>query len=272
MKKKFILVSTVVVAVIGMSFELLNDNGKAGATGSPNETACNSCHTGNALNAPGGSLTITSPTLTNGKYTPGQTYTINVTVAKTNATLFGLGFEALTSANANAGTLTAGTGTKLLNATISGNSRANIVHAGTGNTGTGTHTFTFTWKAPATDIGNITFYCAGNAANNNGVQSGDFIYTTSQVLSADVNGVKEELFASKIRIFPNPAADYLQIDNANSLEEMTVSIMDLKGSVISQKQHVAVNDKIELNELNAGSYLLRIETGGKVAVKQFIKQ
>lgn len=40
------------------------------------------------------------------------------------------------------------------------------------------------WKAPAQTVGRVTFYVAGNAANGNGAQNGDFIYTTSASMQA----------------------------------------------------------------------------------------
>jgi hypothetical protein len=40
------------------------------------------------------------------------------------------------------------------------------------------------WIAPAALAGPVTFYAAGNAANNNGANSGDFIYATSVTLQA----------------------------------------------------------------------------------------
>jgi uncharacterized protein (TIGR03437 family) len=45
--------------------------------------------------------------------------------------------------------------------------------------------FTFTWTAPATDVGPVHFYVAGNAVNNNGLQDGgDHVYTNSYVLNS----------------------------------------------------------------------------------------
>jgi hypothetical protein len=35
------------------------------------------------------------------------------------------------------------------------------------------------WQAPATDVGFVTFYAAGNAINDNGITTGDTVYTTS---------------------------------------------------------------------------------------------
>lgn len=270
MKKKIIFAVTSAIVITTMSFDVMTPTGEEGKTGSPGEKLCNECHKDNALNAAGGSVTIASPNLTNWQYALGQTYTISVTVARTNMKRFGLGFEALTSTGANAGTLTAGTGTKLL--TFAANSRVNIVQNGSGNTGTGTFTFTFTWKAPATNVGNVTFYCAGNAANGSQV-TGDFIYSTTQVVTPTTVGVNEVSLANQITVFPNPATDRLQISNpGNKSGNMMVSIMDLKGELIRDKQLIHTNDFIELNELNSGSYLLHIETDGKVAIKKFIKQ
>lgn len=278
MKKNFTFVLVFAVTISLMSFDILTDNGRAGVTGSPSEKTCNqaACHDSYAVNAPGGSVKIAAPTLTNWSYVPGQTYAISVTISKTGAKLFGLGFEALTSANANAGTLTAGTGTKTLSTPIGGVSRMSITHTGTGNTGTDSHVFTFNWKAPATDIGKITFYCAANAANGTGSEAGDYIYTTSQVVgSPSTAGIAEQMeFSKEINIFPNPATDHLQIVNTTHPSDiMTVSIIDMKGSLISQKQHVASNESFALdNNMKAGAYSLRIETSGKMATKQFIKQ
>lgn len=49
------------------------------------------------------------------------------------------------------------------------------------------------WRAPAADVGTVTFYAAGNAINNNMANSGDTIYLTSvtavaQICPADLNG------------------------------------------------------------------------------------
>ncbi len=164
-------------------FGVNSDNGKAGATGSPGEVNCTDCHSGTAVNAGGGSITISCPELVNWEYTPGQTYTCTVTVAEGTKPLFGFGLEALLSSGANAGTLTQGTGSTIKTANISGNVRRNVVHQLNAGASVGSHTWTFTWTAPATNVGNVTFYAAGNACNANGSDAGDHVYTTSQVVT-----------------------------------------------------------------------------------------
>jgi hypothetical protein len=178
MKNKIITICVLtVLSLLWMS----NANGVANRNGAPGETACNAsgCHTSNALNSGGGSITITDNIPTTG-YIPGQTYTINVTVAKTGVNLFGFGFEAVSSSNTTAGTLVVlnAASTKTLNGT-----RTNMVHLTNSGVSASSKTFTFGWIAPSTPNGNVTFYAAGNAANGNGSDTGDYIYTTTKTIT-----------------------------------------------------------------------------------------
>ena len=277
MKKFYHL--TFSLATAGMLFfaGIESDNGKAGATGSPGENNCRNCHSTYALNSTLGSLTITS-NMTNWEYVPGQTYQISVTVAQTGKTLFGLGFEALLPSGANAGTLTAGTGTTIKNATVSGNSRRNIVHQLNGGASSGTHTFTFNWAAPTTNIGAITFYAAGDACNANGSTSGDYVYTTSQVVNPAPVGVAEEvntLFT--FSFYPNPATENITLNYA--LEEsskVSYIIYDLTGKQIQTESATrfpgAQQQSIDVNALQAGTYLLSVNVNGSVITKRFVKK
>ena len=51
-----------------------------------------------------------------------------------------------------------------------------------GNAGAG-FTFDILWTPPPTDVGDVVFYFAGNAADGNGANSNDHIYTAAQVIS-----------------------------------------------------------------------------------------
>lgn len=187
-KTNFSMLLIASVVLMSMSSNYEDDpDGKAGHNGSPGEQTCakSSCHDSFTVNSGIGSVSITAPGMTNWQYVPGQTYTINVTVAHYNKPLFGFGFEALLGTGANAGTLTAGTGSQALNATVSGNSRRTITHLENSGLVNGSKTWSFTWVAPANGA-NVTFYAAGNAANNSSSDSGDYIYTTSQAVTAVV--------------------------------------------------------------------------------------
>lgn len=155
--------------------------GKAGSNGSPGEGTCasGSCHNSFALNSGTGSVAISVVGLINGNmYVPGQTYQVSVTVQQQGIGLFGFGIEALQASGANAGTWTAASDSHILNATVSGNSRATVAHIDNTGFNSNTRTWSFSWTAPVNEIP-VTMYAAGNAANGTGSTGGDYIYTTS---------------------------------------------------------------------------------------------
>ncbi|MBA3663155.1 MAG: T9SS type A sorting domain-containing protein [Bacteroidetes bacterium] len=177
MKKIITILSFIIVSIILMA----SSGGITGRTAAPGETTCATvgCHNSFPLNSSTGSISITDNIPAIG-YTPGQTYTINVIVSKAAVTLFGFDFEAVSSTNTTAGNIT------VINAittqTAIGAGRQNITHKTNGGLTTNTHTFTFNWTAPSTNIGNVTFYTTGIAANKNGNTTGDYIYSTTKVV------------------------------------------------------------------------------------------
>jgi hypothetical protein len=258
----------------------LDDNGKAGYTGSPGEVTCNSsgCHTGTTTNTGGGSLTIDIPGMTNWQYVPGQTYTVNATVAETGRSLFGLGFEILKSNGDNAGTLAAGSGNQIKTKSVSGFTRKNIVHTLNGGASANSHTFTFTWTAPATDVGDVTIYFAGNAANSNNDESGDHIYTTSQVLSVAPVGIEEVLDLIDLNVYPNPFVENIRIDYAlQSSGWLKADLYDVNGRLIrtlSNSNQGAGNHTIseDLSGLSKGQYVLHMSLNGRVISTEIIQK
>jgi hypothetical protein len=280
MKKFYHLAFTLGTAGILFLAGINSDNGKAGATGSPGEQTCSqsNCHTGSTDNSMGGSVTLTSTDLVNWEYTPGQTYTLTATVMQQGRSLFGVGLEALLPSGANAGNLIAGTGTTIKTATVSGNSRRNIVHNMNAGATANAHSFTFTWTAPATDVGPITMYFAGNATNNNGAKTGDYIYNASQVVTPAGVGISEQEKKSfTFSFYPNPATDNLTANY--SLEEsskVTYIIYDLTGKKVqtetTNRFPGAQQQSIDVSSLQAGTYLLSVSVNGNVITKRFVKK
>lgn len=145
-------------------------------TGAPGEQNCSLCHDEAAVL---GSLAVIAPAT----YVPGQTYQIQVQHATTDTTRLRWGFEAtaLDGTNTMAGTFT---DTSAFTQQDFGDGRFYIEHNQVG-TFAGTPngvTWTFDWNAPATDVGPVTFYAAGNQANNNDNPSGDQTYLTTTVI------------------------------------------------------------------------------------------
>ena len=145
-------------------------------TGAPNEGTCADvgCHAANALNTSGGSLMLTIPET----YEPGEVYKIVVNLSRTGQSKWGFEMTVLDADGTRAGSFTAddAANTQLTET----NSKQYIQHT-TAGTAAGTndaHSWEFEWTAPDADVGPITFYAAGNTANNDSGPTGDYIYTT----------------------------------------------------------------------------------------------
>lgn len=151
----------------------------AGRTGAPGEQTCIVCHTG-TLNSGPGSVTIEGVPE---QYEPGQEYTLTVKVSHPNRRRWGFQITALDGSNEPAGELTPANRalTKVATGTGSLQGRRYVEHttAGTFQGQSQGAQWEVRWTAPPTDVGRVTFYAAGNAANGNNNSNGDNIYTTA---------------------------------------------------------------------------------------------
>lgn len=269
------------VAIFGAAFTLasagiLSNNGRAGYTGSPNESNCRSCHGSFALNANGGSVTLTSePAMTNNQYVAGTIYTMTVTVARTGSSVFGLGVEVLNASNTNAGTLaiTNSTETQLK----SSGTRTNVIHKLSGGLASNSKAFSFKWTAPAS--GAATFYVATVAGNNNGSDNGDYVYTTSLALTAaPVTSIKTlDKESLKLAVYPNPVQNRLGINyELQEAAHVKAKLVSLQGAAVAtlldEKQNAGaqkINVEIPVS-VAAGTYLLHLSIDGKSVVQKIV--
>lgn len=205
-RRSFVLIaSTVFFAIAPIGAYAISTGPNPFLTGNSKDAGgatCNQagCHTGSALNLSGGKVQITLPGTAT--YVPGQTQQISVTVSDTTARAWGFQLTArVLLSNVQAGDLKITDSSTFVQ--CSDFSNKSIVINGTivetpclaafplqfiqhsrSKSGAASATFTFSWTAPATDVGTVIFYAAGNGANGNGADSGDHIYTTSVQLTA----------------------------------------------------------------------------------------
>jgi uncharacterized protein (TIGR03437 family) len=174
-----------------------------GFTGAPDEGTCVGCHyTFGQPNPPNsrGKVEITGlPAV----YTPGQTYTLTITVSHPTARAWGFEMTAIDAngTSSTVGSMTAVNATTTLkrDSTASGQVRTYFSHndeAGIAKGKTGSNSWSINWTAPAATVGDITFYAAGNAANNQVTPEDDYIYTTSVVVKSPANPNRAPVFAA----------------------------------------------------------------------------
>ena len=158
----------------------------AGRTGAPpGNMTCADCHTSSG----NGSLTLEfgDGNLT---YLPGETYPLKVILEDLGQQRFGF---SMTSREGNAPTVDTGTWTAGSSTGVYDGGR-HIGHQSAPFSDNG-FTFEVMWTAPPEDVGPITFYAAGNAANGNGANgAGDNIYT--QQLTVDPGAVPEPFWSA----------------------------------------------------------------------------
>lgn len=245
-----------------------------GVTGAPGQNNCTQCHSGNAVNSGNGSFAISGPDT----YVPGQTYPITVTLQDPGQVRWGFEFTPLAN-----GTLQATDAARTQTSTAGGNRY--IKHTATGtndNTADGPVSWTFDWTAPSGDVGPITFYAAGNAANSNGSTGGDFIYTTSFTTQAATSmpEASAQSFAL-LEVYPNPFNPDTRLSyQLTHAAEVRLEVYDLGGRLISrlaQGWHGAGLHTARWNGLTlqqrpapAGVYLARLESAGEVTVTRML--
>ena len=124
------------------------------------------CHKGSSLNSRGGIFQLLGVPV---KYIPSSQYPITVKLYQKGQKRWGFELKA------TAGTILIIDST---NTQLSANTYLKQTLSGTyaGNTSGGI--WSFKWQAPNTSIDTIIFYAAGNAANNDSSNAGDYTYTT----------------------------------------------------------------------------------------------
>jgi hypothetical protein len=151
-------------------------------TGGFGEQSCRLCHLDNAINAPGGSVTLDGVPAS---YVPGQTYPVKVTIARQGLRRGGFEVAARFASGRQKGRqagvwkpidarvqLIPGAVDKVLTFVQHNLSGSRVAE-------TGVNVWTIEWTAPASPDGPVQFNVAANASNNDDSPLGDYIYVNA---------------------------------------------------------------------------------------------
>lgn len=152
----------------------------AGYTNAPGDLGnCTACHdTFHDPNVGPGSVRVNNVPAV---YNPGQQYTLSVTVQQNSRQRFGFQLTSMDQNGNRAGSLESLSSDTLINPETGGGGRQYVEHSeiGTFPNGANSRTWQVRWTAPSTDMGTVRFWFAGNAANGDGTNQNDYIYTSS---------------------------------------------------------------------------------------------
>ncbi len=151
-------------------------------TGGFGEPTCQACHTGEALNAPGGTLRLEGVPR---RWRPGAAYRIAVVLRRDSLARAGFELAArFVPGGAQAGTLEAG---DTLRAEVTRDSLSGIPYLHQTRPGArvspGEGRWQVIWRAPASRGGTVAFNVAAVASNDDDSNLGDAVYTATAVSS-----------------------------------------------------------------------------------------
>ena len=282
MKKIFLLLVAIGGAFITLTGETNSNNGKAGYTNSPGEGNCTTsgCHSSFAVNTGGGMVMLSNSNMMSWSYDPGVTYHMTCAVTRSANSLFGVCVEALDAAGNNGGTLviTNSAKTQIKTRTINTIVRRSVVHQLNGGASSGSMSFTFDWIAPATNIGTVTFYFAGNASNADGNQSGDYIYTGSQAVTYNtLNGITSLVNTNSFAVYPMPIQNQFTVNyNVASTGIVKIKLYTMQGAIAAELADKILvygdyKDNLYLPEnISSGNYLLSVESSSGLITKKVL--
>ncbi len=88
-------------------------------------------------------------------------------------------------------------------------------------------------------------------------------------IKPDLTGIREQSNMDDLIIFPNPATNYVLVQAKNeSCKLETYQIIALNGKVI--KEGKLDSERINISDLNKGTYLLTIKTDKRIIINKFI--
>lgn len=93
------------------------------------------------------------------------------------------------------------------------------------------------------------------------------------VIVSDVVNIEDNEWADAINIYPNPASETITIQNLSDEKILSTTIVDVNGKVIDEISFVENIQEytIEVSNLSAGVYFIKLHTENTVLVKRIIK-
>lgn len=99
----------------------------------------------------------------------------------------------------------------------------------------------------------------------------DFLYIDDVVVTAETLSVNNHL-ASQFSVFPNPATNVININNADNILVNGVEIIDINGRTVKSAKFDGVsNAQINISDLATGMYMMNIASDKGTTTKKIVK-
>jgi hypothetical protein len=84
-----------------------------------------------------------------------------------------------------------------------------------------------------------------------------------------VTAIKEDNKFDGLTFYPNPVTTTIHVE---FVQKFDVEFFDISGRKTLQKSNLKGNEEINLSQLNRGMYIMRVNSGGKFAIRKLILQ
>ncbi|NDE04983.1 MAG: T9SS C-terminal target domain-containing protein, partial [Flavobacteriia bacterium] len=106
--------------------------------------------------------------------------------------------------------------------------------------------------------------------------AGEFTDSTLIYNSNPSAGLEENLIAEAMNnlvVSPNPAVDELQMNwlTYESTQNYQMEVMDLEGKIVMAVPNMTNSEKIDIKDLQAGVYIVKVKSPQRQATQRFIK-
>lgn len=133
--------------------------------------------------------------------------------------------------------------------------------------------FAFVKVAQPTDVfGSPSFVASVRTSNNAGIEPIDSLQSkfNSERQCENVSRLESNKLEEILTIAPNPANEYIILEmKYDSQKQYTYELCNLNGQTLL-KDSFNSSAKVDVSQLSAGMYLIRIETDGKTYMKKLV--
>ena len=84
-------------------------------------------------------------------------------------------------------------------------------------------------------------------------------------------GIENAELNNQLRVYPNPASNFVSIDNQSNEIIQSIEILSIDGQLVAKLEEDNLS-RINISDLSPGVYYLRIETENALVIKKIIKK
>lgn len=115
----------------------------------------------------------------------------------------------------------------------------------------------------------LSLYCPNKATDNFLKATDQIYYSTNLVGSSGVNGLSESNDVN-VNIYPNPFNEQITIQLSEN-GSYNIEIYDISGRLLLSEKYNSSSIILNVNELNVGQYLVKIQEDDNILIRKIIK-